>query len=185
MTPLHLPATLANWMHLGKSTRPATTVLQLPLRYGGLHPSSAQLPSEVGAVVALVSGQASWALARSALRPRHWYLVYHLKSHGNLGHIGSSHQESQRQSITFRHQVDGAAFTLPAIGNILSPFLASTKLPSRNAWFQSNLAWPSRAVRNFSRICSQTPGLATLEGADGKWSGCRTLVASPSSGHQT
>jgi hypothetical protein len=53
--------------------------------------------------------------------------------------------------------VYGAAFALPAVGYILAPFLAGTKLPSRKAWFQSNLAWPSRAVRNFSRICSQTP----------------------------
>jgi hypothetical protein len=157
VTSLYFPATPANWMHLGKSTRPATTVLPLPLRYGWLHPSSAQLPSEVGAVVALVSSQAGWALARSALRPGHSYLVYHLKSHGDLGYIGTSHQKSQGQSIAFRHQGDGAAFALPAIGNIFTPFLAGTKLPSRNAWFQSNLAWPSRAVRNFSRIRSQTP----------------------------
>jgi hypothetical protein len=121
MTPLYLPATLANLMHLGKSTRPATTVLQLPLRYGWLNASPAKLPPEVGAVVTFVSGQAGWALARSALRPWHSYLVYHLKSHGDLGHIGRGHQKSQGQSIAFSHQVDGAAFALPPVGNVLSP----------------------------------------------------------------
>src|SRR5918996_2415214 len=121
MTPLYLPATLADWMHLGKPTRPAMTVLQLPLRYGWLDPSSAKLPPEISAVVTLVSGQAGGALARSALRPWHSYLVYHLKSHGNLGHIGRGHQKSRGQSITFSHQVDGAAFAFPAIGDILAP----------------------------------------------------------------
>ena len=144
MTPLYLPATLADWMHLGKSTRPATTVLQLPLRYGWLNPSSAKLPPKTSTIVTFVSGQAGWALARSALSPRHSYLVYHLKSHGNLGHIGRSHQESPGQSITFRQQVDGAAFAFPAIGDILAPFLPGTKLPSRKARLQSNLARVSR-----------------------------------------
>src|SRR5918999_3816200 len=102
MTPLYLPATLADWLHLGKSTRPATTVLQLPLRYGGLNPSSAKLPPETSTVVTFVSGQAGWALPRSPLSPRHSYLVYHLQSHSNqshsnLGHIGCRHQESQGQ----------------------------------------------------------------------------------------
>src|ERR687896_1539294 len=89
MTSLYLPATLADLMYQGRSTRPSTTVLPLPLRYGGLNPSSAKLPPEISAVVTFVSGQASWALSRSALRPRHSYLVYHLKSHDNLGHIGA------------------------------------------------------------------------------------------------
>ena len=75
VAPLHLPATLANWMHLGKSTRPGTTVLQLPLRYGWLNASPAKLPAEVGAVVTFVSGQASGALARSALRPWHLHPI--------------------------------------------------------------------------------------------------------------
>src|SRR5918992_1261597 len=144
-------------MYQGRSTRPATTVLPLPLRYGGLNPSSAQLPPEISAVVALVGGQAGWALAGSALRPRHSYLVYHRKSHGNLGHIGRGHQKSQGQPITFRHQVDGAAFAFPAIGDILAPFLPGTKLPSRKARLQSSLAWASRVLRNFSRMPSQTP----------------------------
>src|SRR5918999_1003062 len=103
-------------MHLGKPTRPARTVLQLPLRYGWLDPSSAQLPPEISPVVTFVGGQAGWALARSALRPWHSYLVYHLKSHGNLGQCVRGHQKSQRQSIAFRHQVDGAAFALPPVG---------------------------------------------------------------------
>src|ERR671914_1177724 len=137
MTPLYLPATLADWMYLGRSTRPATTVLQLLLRYGWLHPSSAKLPPEISTVVTFFGGQAGWALSRSALRPGHSYLVYHLKSHGNLGHIGRSHQESQGRSITFRQQGDGAAFAFPAIGDILAPFLPGTKLPSRKARLQS------------------------------------------------
>jgi hypothetical protein len=140
MTPLYLPATLADLVHLGKSTRPGTTVLQLPLRYRWLNASPAQLPPEISAVVTFVSGQAGWALARSALSPWHSYLVYHLKSHGNLGHIGRGHQKSQGQSIAFRHQVYGAAFALPAIGDILAPFLPGTKLPSRKARLQSSLA---------------------------------------------
>src|SRR5918992_2343142 len=113
LTPLYLPATLAELMYLGKPTRPATTVLQLPLRYGWLNPSSAQLPPEVGTVVTFVSGQADWALARSALRSWHLHQIYDLKPYGDLGYIGSSHQESQGQSITFPHQVDSAAFALP------------------------------------------------------------------------
>src|SRR5918999_6345444 len=157
MTSLYLPATLADWMHLGKPTRPAMTVLQLPLRYGWLDPSSAKLPPEISAVVTFVGGQAGWALSRPALRPGHSYLVYHLKSHGNLGHIGPGHQKSHGQPVTFRHQVDGAAFALPAIGDIFTPFLPGTKLPSRNACLQSNLAWASRVLRNFNRMPSQTP----------------------------
>src|SRR5918999_2880730 len=144
-------------MHLGKSTRPATTVLQLPLRYGWLNPSSAKLPPEISAIVTFVSGPAGWASSRSALRPRHSYLVYHLKSHGDLGHIGRCHQKSQGQPITFSHQVGGAAFAFPAVGDSLAPFLPGTKLPSRKARLQSSLAWESRMLRNFSRMPSQTP----------------------------
>src|SRR5918999_447526 len=89
MTPLYLPSTLANWMHLGKPTRPATMVLQLPLRYGWLHPSSAKLPSEISAVVTFVSGQASGALARSALRPGHLHPIQNLKPYSDFGYIAA------------------------------------------------------------------------------------------------
>ncbi len=140
MTPLYLPSTLADLMYLGKPTRPATTVLQLPLRYGWLNPSSAKLPSEISAVVTLVSRQAGWALARSPLRSWHLHLVDDLKTHSDFRYIGCCQQKSQGQSIAFRHQVYGTAFALPAVGDILAPFLAGTKLPSRNAWLQSNLA---------------------------------------------
>ena len=157
MAAFHLPATLADWMHQGKSTRPSTTVLPLSLGYGWLHPSSGKLPPEVAAVVTFVSSQAGWALARSALRSRHLHLVYDLKPHGDLSHISRCHQKSQGQSITFSHQVDGAAFALPAVGYILAPFLPGTKLPSRKARLQSSLAWESRVLRNFKRIRSQTP----------------------------
>jgi hypothetical protein len=75
MTPLYLPATLANLMHLGKSTRPATTVLQLPLRYGWLNASPAKLPPEVSAVVTFVSGQAGRAFLGTPLWSGHSYLV--------------------------------------------------------------------------------------------------------------
>jgi hypothetical protein len=59
-------------------------------------------------------------LARSALRSRHPHLVYHLKSHRNLSHIGRGDQKSQGQPVTFRHQVYCAAFAFPAIGYILA-----------------------------------------------------------------
>jgi hypothetical protein len=144
-------------MYQGRSTRPSTTVLPLPLRYGWLNPSSAKLPPEISAVVALVSGQAGWALARSALRSWHPNPVHHLQPHGDLSHIGRGNQKSQGQPVAFSHQVDRAAFALPPVGDILAPFLAGTKLPSRKAWLQSSLAWASRVLRNFRRIRSQTP----------------------------
>jgi hypothetical protein len=62
-------------MHLGKSTRLATTVLPLPLRYGWLNPSSAKLPPEVSTIVTFVSGQAGWALSGSALRSWHLHPI--------------------------------------------------------------------------------------------------------------
>jgi hypothetical protein len=52
---------------------------------------------------------------------RHLHLVYDLQPHGDLSHISRCHQKSQGQSITFRHQVDGAPFTFPAVGDILTP----------------------------------------------------------------
>ena len=55
VAPLYLPATLADLMDQGRSTRPFTTVLPLPLRYGWLNPSSAKLPPEISAVVTFVS----------------------------------------------------------------------------------------------------------------------------------
>src|SRR5688500_16593307 len=113
-------------MHQGKSTRPSTTVLPLPLRYGGLHPSPAKPPPEISAVVTFVSGQASWALARSPLRSRHLHLVYDLKTHSDFRCIGCCHQKSQWQSIAFSHQMDGTALAFPAVGNILAPFLPGT-----------------------------------------------------------
>ncbi len=115
-------------------------VLPLPPWNGGLNTSPTKLPPEISAVIALVSSQANWTLARSPLRSRHLHPVHHLQPHGDLSHIGCSNQKSQWQSITFRNQVYGAAFAFPAVGYILTPFLAGTKLPSRKAWRQSNLA---------------------------------------------
>ena len=80
-----------------------------------------KLPSEVGTVVTFVSGQAAWALARSALRSRHLDPIYNFKPYGDFGYIGGGNQESQGQPITFRHQVYGAPFTFPAVGDIFTP----------------------------------------------------------------
>jgi hypothetical protein len=157
MTALYLPPTLADWMHQGRSTRPAMTVPPLSLGYGRLNASPAKLPPEISAVVTFVSGQASWTSAGSALRSRHLHLVDDLKTHRDFRYIGCCQQKSQGHSITFSHQVYGAAFAFPAIGDILAPFLPSTKLPSRKARLQSSLAWESRILSNFSRICSHTP----------------------------
>jgi len=79
----------------------------------------------------------------------------------------------------------GAAFTLPAIGYILAPFLPSTPMqsgPSRKAWLQSSLAWRSRVLRNFSRICSHTPW--SCHSFSLRWQvdrlPCHTLLVGPS-----
>src|SRR5918996_423082 len=109
-------------MHQRRSARTTASVLPLSLRYGRLNPSPAQLPPEVGAVVALVSGQAGWALPRPALGSGHLYSIYYFKPYSDLGYISSGHQGSHRESITFRHQVHGAPFTFPAVGDISTPF---------------------------------------------------------------
>jgi hypothetical protein len=53
--------------------------------------------------------------------------------------------------------MDRATLAFPAIGNILSPFLAGTKLPSRNAWLQSSLPSWSSVPRKVSQVRSHTP----------------------------
>jgi hypothetical protein len=128
MAAFHLPATLAELMYQRRSAWPAAAGFPHPSWNGRLNASPAKLPPEVGAVVALVSGQASWALARSPLRSQHLHLVYDLKTHSDFRYIGCG------------HQMYGAAFTFPAVGDTLTAFLAGTKQPSRKAWFQSNLA---------------------------------------------
>src|SRR3712207_2680245 len=100
-------------MYQRRSPWPAAAVFPHPSGNGRLNASPAQLPPEVSAVVALVSGQASWALARSALMLRHLHLVYDLKTHSDFRYIGCCHQKSQGQSITFGHQMYGAPFTVP------------------------------------------------------------------------
>jgi hypothetical protein len=87
---------------------------------GRLNASPPQLSPEISAVVALVSSQASWALARSPLWSGHLHLVDDLKPYGDLGYIGCCHQKSQWQSIAFSHQMDGTAFAPPAVGYILA-----------------------------------------------------------------
>ena len=144
-------------MYQRRSAWPAAAVFPLSLRYGWLNPSSAQLPPQVGTIVALVSGQAGGPLSRSPLWSGHLHLVDDLETYRDFRYIGCGQQKSQWQSITFSHQVDGAAFALPAVGDVFTPFLPGTKLPSRKARLQSSLAWESRVLSNFKRIRSQTP----------------------------
>jgi hypothetical protein len=157
MVSLHLPAKLASLMGLWRTAWSAAALRPFPVGNGRLNSPSPQPMPEVSAVIAFVGTQAGGSLLGASLRSGHSYLVYHLKSHDNLGHIGSSHQESQGQSITFRHQVDGAPLAFPTISDILSPFLAGTKLPSRKAWLQSNFPWASRVPKSCSQICFQIP----------------------------
>ena len=84
-------------------------------------------------------------------------IAYDLKTHSDFRYIGCCQQKSQGQSIAFSHQVYGAAFAFPAVGDILAPVWAGTKLPSRKAWLQSSLPCWSRVPKNLSQICSQTP----------------------------
>jgi hypothetical protein len=118
---------------------------------------SAQLVSERSTIIALVGCQASWTFLTAPLRPRHPNPVHHPQPYGDLSHISRGYQKSQRQAITFSQQMDSAALAFPAIGDIFTPFLAGTKLPSRKAWLQSSLpCWSSR-LRKVSQICSHTP----------------------------
>ena len=133
-----------------------------------------KLPLQVGTVVTFVSGQAAWALARSALRSRHLDPIYNFKPYGDFGYIGGGNHESQGQPITFPHQVYGAPFTFPTVGNIFTPFLPGTKLPSRKVSFQSNLAWASKGLRILAGCLPKLPGLATPGAVGGKWTGCHT-----------
>jgi hypothetical protein len=157
MTPLYLPATLAGFMGLWRMARPALAVGPFPRRYGRLNPTSSQPLSEIRAVVAPVSCQASRTRLGTSLRPRHSYPVHHLQPYGDFSHISGGDQKGQRQPLTFRQQMDGAAFALPAMGDIRSPFWAGTKLPSRKAWLQSSLPCWSRSPRKMSQRCSHTP----------------------------
>jgi hypothetical protein len=157
MTPLHLPAKLTDLMGLWRTTGPASAVGPLPEGYRRLNMPSPQSLSEISTIIALVGSQAGWALLGASLRLGHPHSVHHLQPHSDLGYIGGRDQKGQGQAVTLSYQVDGAALALPAVGDIQSPFLAGTKLPSRNAWLQSNLAWASRVLRNFNRMPSQTP----------------------------
>jgi hypothetical protein len=157
MTPFHFPAELADVMNLRGTARLTTAVGPLSPRYGGLNPPSSQSTSEISTVIALVSSQTGRTFLGTSLRSRHPHPVYYLQPHGDLSHISRRHQKSQGQAITFSEQMDSAALAFPAIGYVLSPFLAGTKLPSRKAWLQSNLpCWSSRP-KKLSQIRSQTP----------------------------
>jgi hypothetical protein len=157
VAPLHLPATFAGLMDLPRTARPTAAIGPFPTRDGRLHPPASQLLSEIRAVVALVSCQAGRTLLGTAFWPGHAHLVYHLQPYSDLSHVSCTHQKGQGQAVSFSQQMDGAAFAFPAIGDVLSPFLAGTKLPSRKAWLQSSLPCWSKAPRKVSQICSHTP----------------------------
>ena len=156
MSTLHLPATRADRVHL---RRTAGTLASRPmtLRNRGTNPSSSQFPPELCAVVALVSSQRVRSLLGPASSTRDANPVHHIQSHCHLGYAGTGHIEGQRQSLSLRHHVDRAPLTLPSVVDVLSPFLAGTKLPSRNAWLQSSLLCSSRVLRTLSHMCSHTP----------------------------
>jgi hypothetical protein len=127
------------------------------VRYRRLNPPSSQPLPEICAVIAFVGSRASGSFLGTPLRSRDPHPVHYFQPHSDPGHIGRCQQICQGQTITFGQQMDRAALALPAIGDILSPFLAGTKLPSRNAWRQSNLpCWSSRP-KKVSQIRSQTP----------------------------
>lgn len=157
MTPFHLPAEFTGLMGLRRTTRLAAAFRPFPAGYGRLNPPLPQSVSEISAVIALIGTQAGRAFLGTSLRPGHTDSVHHLQPYGNFRDISCGHQESQGQSCAFGHQVNRAAFAFPAIGNVLSPFLAGTKLPSRKAWLQSNFPCWSKAPRKVSQICSHTP----------------------------
>jgi hypothetical protein len=157
MTPFHLPTRLADLVSLWGTTRSMATFGPFSLGYRRLNPPSPQFISEVSAVIAFVRCQAGGTFLGTPLRSRNPHPVHYFHPHRDLGDVGRSHQICQRQAIAFGQQMDRAAFAFPAIGNVFSPFLAGTKLPSRNAWLQSNLpCWSSRP-RKVSQIRSQTP----------------------------
>src|SRR5919106_4420905 len=157
VAPLHLPAILAGLLYLGRTAGPTTALRPFSAGYGRLNVPSAQLVSKFSTVIALVSSQAGGTLLRASLRSWHSDLVHHLQPYGNFQDMGRTHQKSQGQPITLSQQMDGASLTLPAIGAILSPFWAGTKLPSRKAWLQSSFSWAARALKNFNQIPSHTP----------------------------
>ncbi len=157
VAPLHLPSRLAGLMYLRGTARPTTAVGPFPAGDRGLNPPSAPLVTEFSTIIALVCSQAGWALLGSPLRAWHPHPVHHFHPDGNLSHVGRGHQEGHGQAVAFGEQVDRAALALPAIGYIISPFLAGTKLPSRNAWFQSSLPCWSKVLRTASQTCSHTP----------------------------
>ena len=156
MSTLHLPATRADRVLL---RRIAGTLASRPmlLRNRGTNPSSSQFPPELCAVVALVSSQRVRSLLRPASSTRDANPVHHTQSHCHLGYAGTGHIEGQRQSLSLHHHVDRAPLNLPSVVDVLSPFLAGTKLPSRNAWLQSSLLCSSRVLRTLSHMCSHTP----------------------------
>jgi hypothetical protein len=66
-----------------------------------------------------------------------------------------------------------------------SCFLPGTKLPSRKAWLQSNLAWVSRVLSTSAVSVPTSPGLATPGVGGDRWSGCHILVVGLSSGRRS
>jgi hypothetical protein len=144
-------------MGLGRAARPAPAVGPYSAGYRRLNPPSSQPLPEFRTVIAFVGSQAGRTLLGASLGPGHSHPVHHFQPHGDLGHVGRRHHKRQGQAITFSQQVDRATLALPAIGNILSPFLAGTKLPSRNAWLQSSLPGWSSALRKVSQMRSHTP----------------------------
>jgi hypothetical protein len=135
-------------MYQRRSTWTSAAVLPLPPWHRRLHPSPAKLPPEVGAVVTFVSGQASWALARSALRSRHLHPIYNLKPYGDFRYIGGGHQESQGQPITFGHQMYGAPFTFPAVGDILASLYVLSSIWNPNSMASPVYCWDEEALQN-------------------------------------
>ena len=156
MTPFHLPAELADLMNLWGTARLTTAVGPFSPRYGGLNPPPSQFMSAISTVITLVSSQTGRTFPGTPVRSGHPYPVYYYQPHVDFSHIGRGHQKSQGQAAGFSEQMDSAALTFSAIGYVLSPFLAGTKLPSRKAWPQSN--WPcwSSRPRKVSQIRSQT-----------------------------
>jgi hypothetical protein len=157
VAPLHLPARLADLMSLGRPARFALAVGPYPLGHRRLNQPSPQPLPELRAVIALVGSQAGRSLLGASLGTGHSHPVPHFQSHGDLSHVGRCHQKGQRQAITFGHQMNRATFALMAIGDIFSPFLAGTKLPSRKAWLQSSLPCWSSVLRNANLMRSHTP----------------------------
>lgn len=157
VAPLHLPARLPSPMGLWEKSRPTSAMGPFPLGRRRLNPPASHFTPEVRPVIAIVSSQADRTFLGTALGSRNPRPVHHFQPHGDLGHVGRRHRICQGQAIAFGQQMDRAALALPAIGYILSPFLAGTKLPPKNAWLQSSLPIWSSPPGKFSQMCSHTP----------------------------